>query len=102
MTQRTREIGILRAIGTTRQQMLGVFLLQGGLVGLVGSAIGGVAAYGLVWLFNTVGPGLFYIPISPALIPASMALATVTGVLSAMTPAWRASRLDPVVAIRYV
>jgi lipoprotein-releasing system permease protein len=102
VTQRTREIGILRAIGTTRRQMLGVFLLQGGLVGLVGSSLGGFAAYGLVWLFNTVGPGLFYIPIDPSLIPASMALATVTGVLSAMTPAWRASRLDPVVAIRYV
>lgn len=102
VTQRTREIGILRAVGTTRRQMLGVFLLQGGLVGLVGSAIGGFAAYALVWLFNTVGPGLFYIPIGPFLIPASMALATVTGVLSAMAPAWRASRLDPVVAIRYV
>jgi lipoprotein-releasing system permease protein len=102
VTQRTREIGILRAIGTTRRQMLGVFLLQGGVVGLVGSAIGGFAAYALVWLFNTVGPGLFYIPIGPVLIPASMALATVTGVLSAMAPAWRASRLDPVVAIRYV
>lgn len=102
VTQRTREIGILRAVGTTRRQMLGVFLLQGGLVGLVGSAIGGFAAYALVWLFNTVGPGLFYIPIGPVLIPASMALATVTGVLSAMAPAWRASRLDPVVAIRYV
>ena len=102
VTQRTREIGILRAIGTTRRQMLGVFLLQGGLVGLVGSTFGGFAAYGLVWLFNTVGPGLFYIPIGPLLIPAAMALATVTGVLSAMAPAWRASRLDPVVAIRYV
>ena len=40
---------------------------------------------------------------SPSSQPrASMALATVTGVLSAMAPAWRASRLDPVVAIRYV
>jgi len=102
VTQRTREIGILRAIGTTRRQMLGVFLIQGGVVGLVGSIIGSGAAYGLVWVFNNLGPGLFYIPLGPVLIPAAMTLATVTGVLSAMAPAWRASRLDPVVAIRYV
>ena len=70
--------------------------------GLVGSAIGAGAGYGLVWVFNTFGPGLFYIPVSPLLVPAAMALATVTGVVSAAVPARRAARLDPVVAIRYV
>lgn len=102
VTQRTREIGILRAVGTTRRQMLGVFLLQGAVLGLTGSAVGSLAAYGLVWAFNTIGPGLFYIPLPPVLIPAAVTLATITGVLSAAAPAWRASRLDPVVAIRYV
>ena len=102
VVQRTREIGILRAMGTTQGQMLWVFLIQGALFGLAGSAIGSAAGYALVWAFNTLGPGLFYIPVSASLVPVAMAIATVTGVISAALPARRAARLDPVVAIRYV
>lgn len=102
VVQRTREIGILRAMGTSRQQMLGVFLIQGALLGLAGSLVGAFAGWGLVWVFNNFGPGLFYIPVSPTLIPAAMAVATVTGVVSAAVPAQRAARLNPVEAIRYV
>ncbi|RJG00420.1 ABC transporter permease [Noviherbaspirillum sedimenti] len=102
VTQRTREIGILRAMGIRRRQMLQVFLVQGALLGLVGSTAGALAGYALVWVFNTFGPGLFYIPLPLGLIPVTMAAATITGVLAAMVPAWRASRLNPVEAIRYV
>lgn len=102
VVQRTREIGILRAMGTAQGQMLWVFLIQGALFGLAGSAIGSAAGYALVWSFNTFGPGLFYIPVSASLVPIAMAIATVTGVVSAAIPARRAARLDPVVAIRYV
>ena len=102
VTQRTREIGILRAMGTRRNQMLQVFLIQGAILGMVGSLAGAFLGYSLVWAFNTFGPKLFYIPLPLGLIPAAMAVATLAGVLSALAPAWRASRLDPVVAIRYV
>lgn len=102
VVQRTREIGILRAMGTTQQQMLLVFLIQGALFGLAGSLLGSIAGYCLVWAFNNLGPGLFYIPVAGKLVPMAMAIATVTGVLSAAIPARRAARLDPVVAIRYV
>ena len=102
VVQRTREIGILRAMGTTRQQMLGVFLVQGALFGLAGSLLGAVAGYGLVSAFNTFGPKLFYIPVDPWLPVAATALATVTGTLSAAVPAHRAASLDPVEAIRHV
>ena len=102
VVQRTREIGILRAMGTTRQQMLRVFLIQGALFGLAGSLLGGLAGYGLVGAFNTFGPKLFFIPVDPWLLLAAAGLATVTGTLSAAVPARRAASLDPVEAIRHV
>ena len=102
VVQRTREIGILRAMGTTRQQMLRVFLIQGALFGLAGSLLGGLADYGLVGAFNTFGPKLFFIPVDPWLLLAAAGLATVTGTLSAAVPARRAASLDPVEAIRHV
>jgi len=102
VVQRTREIGILRAMGITRQKMLRVFLVQGALFGLGGSLLGGVAGYGLVSAFNTFGPKLFYIPVSPWLLVAATGLAMVTGILSAAVPSRRAASLDPVEAIRHV
>ena len=102
VVQRTREIGILRAMGITRRQMLWVFLLQGGVFGLLGSMIGGLAGYGLVWAFNNLGPQLFHIPVTPTLLLATSMLATVTGIIAAAIPARRAARMDPVQAIRHV
>jgi lipoprotein-releasing system permease protein len=102
VVQRTREIGILRAMGTRRDQMLMVFLVQGAVLGLAGSALGALAGYALVWGFNTFGPRLFLVPVAPALVPIAMAIATLSGVIAAAVPARRAAHLDPVVAIRYV
>ena len=101
VVQRTREIGILRAMGTTRQQMLRVFLVQGALLGMAGSLLGALAGYGMVAAFNAFGPKLFYIPVAPWLPLAATALATVTGIVSAAVPARRAASLDPVEAIRH-
>lgn len=102
VVQRTREIGILRAMGSPRGQILRVFLIQGGLLGLLGSGIGGGVGWGLVEVFNRLGPGLFVIHLAPSLIPLAMAVASVTGVLAAALPARRAAHYDPAVAIRYV
>jgi len=102
VTQRTREIGILRAMGARRAQMLRVFLIQGALLGLAGSMAGAGVGWGMVWIFNTFGPRLFDISPSFGIIPVAVSIATVTGVIAAIAPAWRASRLDPVAAIRYV
>jgi lipoprotein-releasing system permease protein len=102
VTQRTREIGILRAMGARGRQILRVFLIQGGVLGLSGALIGSGIGLGLVWAFNTFGPRLFYIPLPSTLVPVTVAAAALTGVLAAIVPAWRASRLNPVEAIRYV
>ncbi|MCL7462221.1 FtsX-like permease family protein [Pseudomonas sp. NW5] len=102
VVQRTREIGILRAMGSPRGQILRVFLLQGGLLGLAGSALGALVGWALVQVFNLFGPRLFEIPVAPDLVLGAMAIATLSGVLAAALPARRAARLDPAVAIRYV
>ncbi|MDH4482210.1 MAG: FtsX-like permease family protein [Rhodoferax sp.] len=105
VVQKSREIGILRAMGISQGQILRVFLLQGGLLGLAGSVLGcGVGALGLVlWqgmARNADGTPLFPLVFDPTLFSLALALATVTGLLAAFAPALRAARLDPVVAIR--
>jgi len=102
VTQRTREIGILRAMGARKEQMLRVFLIQGAILGLFGSFAGAGVGWGMVWIFNEFGPRLFDISPSVSIIPVAVSIATITGVIAAIAPAWRASRLDPVAAIRYV
>jgi lipoprotein-releasing system permease protein len=105
VTQRSREIGILRAMGASRGQVMRVFLLQGGIFALIGSIIGSVLARGIleIWMTyarNPDGTAFFTIGIEPWLYVVATILATVCGVLAAVIPAFRASRLDPVVAIR--
>lgn len=103
--QRSKDIGILRAMGATRGQVLRLFLLQGGLLGFAGS-FGGSAlgAAALVYWHSVArqvdGSELFPLIVEPSLFVATALLATLTGVAAAMAPALRASRLDPVEAIR--
>ncbi len=105
VVQRSREIGILRAMGASQGQIMRVFLVQGGIVGLIGSIFGSLLARGFLalWLILAVNPDgtpFFAIDIQPSLYALTALLATLCGVLAAAVPAWRASRLDPVVAIR--
>ena len=105
VVQKQREIGILRAIGATRGQMLRVFLLQGAIVGAIGSALGVLLAVGLIKAFTTFVRGsdglpLFAITLAPDLALGIAGIATVCGVLAAVAPARRAAALDPAQAIR--
>ncbi|VUZ25339.1 Lipoprotein-releasing system transmembrane protein LolE [uncultured Comamonas sp.] len=102
VVQRTREIGILRAMGASRQQMRRVFLLQGAILGLLGALLGSLSSYGLVAIFNLFAAHLFSIPVDLWLPLLATLLATLTGILSAAIPARRAAALNPVEAIRYV
>jgi lipoprotein-releasing system permease protein len=105
VVQKTREIGILRAMGASRGQMTRVFLLQGALVGFVGSALGAALAALLVFAFGVFvrGPDggvLFPIDLTAQLLIVACAAATVCGTFAAIAPARRAARLDPAQAMR--
>ncbi len=105
VVQRTSEIGILRAMGTSRGQVLRIFLLQGAVIGLLGSIVGSAAGAGFVFLWralarNADGTQYFIITLPPSLFIATGLIATLTGVLTAILPAVGAARLNPVDAIR--
>ena len=105
VVQKRREIGILRAMGATQGQVLRIFLLQGAIVGALGSVIGVVLAVALIWAFSRLALGadglpLFLITLHPALALQVAGVATLCGVLAAVAPARRAARLDPAQAIR--
>ncbi len=105
VVQKQREIGILRAMGATRGQVLRLFLIQGALVGALGSAVGILLAVALIFLFTHFvrgadGMPLFDISLPPATALQVAVIATVCGVLAAIAPARRAARLDPAQAIR--
>lgn len=102
IVQRTREIGILRAMGSSQQQILRIFLFQGGLLGLLGSLLGVLVGFSLVQVFNSLGERLFFIKLEPSMLLSAILIATTAGVLAAMVPARRAANYDPAVAIRYV
>ncbi len=105
VVQKGREIGILRAMGATRGQILRVFLVQGAVVGAVGSALGVLLAVVLIWLFTSLVKGADGLPLFAITLPVKTAvqvalLATLCGVLAAIAPARRAAALDPAQAIR--
>ena len=105
VVQKRREIGILRAMGATQGQILRVFLLQGAIVGAIGSVLGVMLAVALIFVFTSLvrGPDglpLFAITLAPALALQVAAIATLCGVLAAVAPARRAAKLDPAEAIR--
>jgi lipoprotein-releasing system permease protein len=105
VVQRSREIGILRAMGISQGQILRVFLLQGGLLGLAGSMIGcliGISAL-VLWqhlMRNPDGTPMIPLVLNATLFMVTFGLASITGLGAAVAPALRAARLDPVAAIR--
>ncbi len=105
VVQKRREIGILRAMGATRGQVLRLFLVQGAVVGAVGSLLGLLLAVALIWAFTHFVRGSDGLPLFSISLPLATALrvalvATVCGVLAAIAPARSAARLDPAQAIR--
>jgi putative ABC transport system permease protein len=99
VTERTREIGVRKALGARRGEILWQFLVEASTVTVIGAIVGLVMGGGGALLLAALTP----IPAQVPLWAVGMALlaAAFTGILFGLYPAWRAARLDPVDALRY-
>ena len=104
VTERIKEIGIIRSIGTRRREVMRMFLYEAFLLGIAGSVIGGILSFAggyLVLLVMLQDVTFLFAPSSLMYIPYGMFFGIATSVISGIYPAWKAANLNPIDALRY-
>ncbi|HET9522432.1 MAG TPA: ABC transporter permease [Candidatus Limnocylindrales bacterium] len=103
VAERTREIGIKRAIGGPRGRIIRELVAEAGLIGLIGGLLGLGLGAAVVVLANDAGraSGTVLFDLTPGTAVFALTFSTVLGMLAGIIPAWSAARLDPVSALRY-
>ena len=98
VTERTREIGIRKAIGAKKRSILTQFLFESSAICMVGGMIGVILSFGIAAVMNA-----FVLPatVSFPIVLFALLISILTGVISGFIPAFRASRLNPIEALRY-
>ncbi len=98
--ERTKEIGTRKALGARRRSILMQFLIEAVSICLIGGVVGMIVSFLLFLGIRSSAPN-FPVEFSPDLVVVSVLVSVLTGIVSGFAPAWGASRLDPVVALRY-
>lgn len=109
--EKTKDIGILKAIGASRMHVMAIFALQGTMIGVVGTASGALLGLGAAWCLKTykfinLPSDIYYIDKLPVRFEAGdiitiIAASVAISIIATIYPAYRASKLDPVEALRY-
>ncbi|MFH1663528.1 MAG: ABC transporter permease [archaeon] len=103
VTERTKEIGVMKAIGATNNIVLSLFLTESGLIGLIGGTIGYLFGFGIALIGGIVASSSgidLLISFDPLLMIGSLAFAFLIGMISGFVPSRRAAMLEPIEALR--
>jgi putative ABC transport system permease protein len=99
VTERTREIGIRKAIGARRRDLLLQFLLESAIMGILGGSFGILLAFGCAFLIENLAG--WTLTVTPFYIILSLTISGGVGILAGMYPAWKAAKLDPILALSF-
>jgi putative ABC transport system permease protein len=106
VTERTREIGIRKAVGAKRRDILMQFLIEAITLSLIGAMIGVLCGWGLAELVSSIGISLRELTlaavITPDVVLLAVGVAVAIGIFFGSWPAMRAARLNPIEALRHI
>ncbi|MFH0966190.1 MAG: FtsX-like permease family protein, partial [Methanobacteriota archaeon] len=103
VTERIREIGVLRSIGTQKKEILRMFVYEATLIGIIGAISGMILSLiiGYVFIQIMVGSTKYFFTYDSLIqLPYAMAIGLVICIISGLYPAWRGANLDPIEALR--
>jgi len=98
VTERTKEIGIRKAVGARQKDIRTQFLIEAVMVTAIGGVFGVLTGFGVAWLIALLIGFPLLVSVGSAILGVSVS--SIVGVISGLWPAWRAAKLDPIEALR--